>query len=204
MISLGQSREMIEPPEGKASGAATRVELDNGISFSIDEASLPITIGRDASCDIHISSGHVSRQHCELYVRDGRLFLRDTSSNGTTVDDRLVKQSSVTIDRRTRVLLADEIKMVLTPHEGTPPGDGGSARSDRARGVDSRAEPQAAPARGALAPSASMHGASSQSASGDASAPKNSERRRGADRRQRNIVVAFDRRSGASGRRSDS
>ncbi len=161
-------------PRGDVPRTATRIELDNGISFAVDEASLPLTIGRDATCDIHISSGHVSRHHCELYQRDGQLFLRDTSSNGTTVDDRLVRQTSVTIDRRTRVLLADEIRLILTPLEDLPPRQ---RVHDEAR-YDSRV-----------------------TGSPDLGGANTSERRRGADRRQRSVVVAFDRRSGAGERR---
>lgn len=163
---------MIEAPGDAAARPATRIELDNGISFSVDDTSLPLTIGRDSSCDIHISSGHVSRKHCELFLKDGRLFLKDTSSNGTTVDDRLVRQSAVNIDRRTRVLLADEIKMILTP-------------------LEDRASDAGAPATGAKpAPRDSQH------ASGQG------ERRKGKDRRQRNVVVSFDRRSGTGERRT--
>ncbi|MDZ7686262.1 MAG: FHA domain-containing protein [Gammaproteobacteria bacterium] len=110
MINLGQMQVTMETPESSTGSPATRIEFDNGISFSINEGSLPLSIGRDSSCDIRIASGHVSRHHCELFRRDGRLFLRDTSSNGTTVDNRVVRQSSVTIDRRTPVLLADEVK----------------------------------------------------------------------------------------------
>lgn len=175
---------MVETTDNTTSRTATRIELDNGVSFFIDEASLPVTIGRDAGCDIHIASGHVSRHHCELYMRDGRLFLRDTSSNGTTVDDRLVRKTSVTIERRTRVLLADEVKMVLTPLDDLPP------RHDRTRdkeGVEHSASDRPADIRGE---------------GSDSSGTETSERRRGADRRQRNIVVPFDRRSGTGERRT--
>ena len=156
---------MIDAPRENTARPATRIELDNGVSFSVDDASLPLTIGRDSSCDIHISSGHVSRKHCELFLKDGRLFLKDTSSNGTTVDDRLVRQSAVNIDRRTRVLLADEIKMILTP-------------------LEDRSSDSNAPETGAR--------------------PTNSQadRRNGKDRRQRNVIVSFDRRSGTGERRA--
>lgn len=163
---------MIDAPREHTARPATRIELDNGISFSVDDSSLPLTIGRDSSCDIHISSGHVSRKHCELFLKDGRLFLKDTSSNGTTVDDRLVRQSAVNIDRRTRVLLADEIKMILTPLED---------RSSDAHAAETGAKP-----------------VKCESQQADSQA----DRRNGKDRRQRNVIVSFDRRSGTGERRA--
>ncbi len=128
--------------------AATRIELENGISFSINEDSLPLSIGRDSSCDIRIPSGHVSRHHCELFLQDGRLCLKDTSSNGTIVDNRLIKQSAVTIDRRTRISLADEVTMTVSPAADIPVRASGNGRAatpsadepgqDRRQGNDRR------------------------------------------------------------------
>jgi len=47
-----------------------------------------VTIGRDASADWRLAdgAGTLSRIHCKLEVEDGRLFLRDLSTNGTFVD----------------------------------------------------------------------------------------------------------------------
>tara|TARA_R110002095_G_scaffold34106_2_gene32613 strand:- start:1369 stop:1956 length:588 start_codon:yes stop_codon:yes gene_type:complete len=47
-----------------------------------------ITIGRDLECDIRVADSDVSRQHCELLIRDGELSVVDLNSrNGTCVND---------------------------------------------------------------------------------------------------------------------
>jgi len=56
----------------------------------VDERELPFTdglsIGREASCDVVLASSTVSRKHVSFLARNGRLFVRDHSSNGTQVD----------------------------------------------------------------------------------------------------------------------
>lgn len=103
-----------------------RIELDNGISFSIEEANLPVTIGRATECDICIPSGHVSRHHCQLYMVNGVLCLKDTSSNGTVIDDRVVKQGSVSIQGPTTVSFAGEVRIQILPTTGR-----GAVREER-------------------------------------------------------------------------
>lgn len=98
-----------------ATEAVARIGLDNGISFNIDEASLPLQIGRGTECDICIPSGHVSRKHCELYMINGVLCLKDTSSNGTVIDKRVVKQASVSILEPTNVVFAGEVTITISP-----------------------------------------------------------------------------------------
>ena len=58
---------------------------------------IPITtpqflIGRDPQCQLRPASQAVSKQHCALVVRDGKVFVRDFgSTNGTLVNDALVQ-----------------------------------------------------------------------------------------------------------------
>jgi predicted component of type VI protein secretion system len=58
---------------------------------------VPITapqflIGRDPQCQLRPASQAVSKQHCAVIVRDGRVFVRDFgSTNGTLVNDALVQ-----------------------------------------------------------------------------------------------------------------
>jgi len=92
-----------------------RLEFDNGISLGIKEASLPLRIGRSNTCDISIPSGHVSRQHCELYLVGGALCLKDTSTNGTTVNGKKLIQGSISISGKTTVVFADEIQITIIP-----------------------------------------------------------------------------------------
>jgi predicted component of type VI protein secretion system len=49
-------------------------------------------IGRDPQCHLRPASAVISKRHCALLVRDGKLFLRDfDSTNGTFINDEPVK-----------------------------------------------------------------------------------------------------------------
>jgi pSer/pThr/pTyr-binding forkhead associated (FHA) protein len=51
------------------------------------QPSAVMTVGRQDGCQLRIASSQVSRKHCELGIRDGKLYVRDLkSSNGTFVD----------------------------------------------------------------------------------------------------------------------
>jgi pSer/pThr/pTyr-binding forkhead associated (FHA) protein len=58
---------------------------------------LPITlsqflIGRDAQCHLRPASPLISKRHCALLQRDGKIYVRDfDSTNGTFVNDQPVK-----------------------------------------------------------------------------------------------------------------
>jgi pSer/pThr/pTyr-binding forkhead associated (FHA) protein len=58
---------------------------------------IPITlsqflIGRDAQCHLRPASPVISKRHCALLVRGGKVFLRDfESTNGTFINDRQIK-----------------------------------------------------------------------------------------------------------------
>lgn len=67
------------------------------------------TIGRDPSCDISISEGSISRVHAclEYRARSGAWFVTDRdSSNGTTVNGRLIKAGTAPIDSLDRVRIS--------------------------------------------------------------------------------------------------
>jgi len=49
-----------------------------------------LSLGRDADCDIVLRSATVSRKHLSFLSREGRLLVRDHSSNGTDVDGELL------------------------------------------------------------------------------------------------------------------
>ena len=92
-----------------------KIELDNGISFSINESSLPLKIGRDTNCDICIPLSQVSRRHCELSLINDTLCIRDVSTNGTWVGEIRLKGESFVIQSRTSVHFTDAVKIVVTP-----------------------------------------------------------------------------------------
>ncbi|MGE4159861.1 MAG: sigma 54-interacting transcriptional regulator [Planctomycetota bacterium] len=55
----------------------------------------PVTVGRDATCTLVVPDVRISRQHCVIEESEGRLMLTDTSSNGTRVNGRLVKETAL-------------------------------------------------------------------------------------------------------------
>ncbi|MBS0207916.1 MAG: FHA domain-containing protein [Planctomycetes bacterium] len=57
---------------------------------------LPLTIGRDPTADLRIVHSQISRRHCQFFLRNGRLALRDLrSSNGTFIDGKAIDEASV-------------------------------------------------------------------------------------------------------------
>jgi predicted component of type VI protein secretion system len=66
--------------EGKAKGQAIPITLSQFI------------IGRDAQCHLRPASAMISKRHCAILVKDGKVFVRDfDSTNGTSVNDDPVK-----------------------------------------------------------------------------------------------------------------
>jgi pSer/pThr/pTyr-binding forkhead associated (FHA) protein len=59
--------------------------------------SIPVTksqflVGRDQQCHLRPASQAVSKRHCALAIRDGKVFVRDLkSTNGTFVNDKQIE-----------------------------------------------------------------------------------------------------------------
>jgi pSer/pThr/pTyr-binding forkhead associated (FHA) protein len=92
-----------------------KIELDNRVSFTIYENSLPLLIGRDPACDICIPANRISRQHCELYLFKSELYLKDISTNGTQVDDTKLRRDSLPIHHPINIYFSDYTMMTVTP-----------------------------------------------------------------------------------------
>ena len=94
---------------------------------------IPITlsqfvIGRDPQCHLRPASAVISKRHCAILVRDGKLFLRDfDSTNGTFVNEQPVKgEVEVKHDDQLRVgplLFGIRVEMATPPpvNRPTPP-----------------------------------------------------------------------------------
>lgn len=56
----------------------------------------PFTVGREASCNVHIDNVGVSRRHCQFTLQNGRYFVEDLgSSNGTYFKSQRVQKQQV-------------------------------------------------------------------------------------------------------------
>lgn len=98
-----------------------KIEMDNGVSFSIEESQLPLTIGRSKSCDIRIHERYVSRVHCELFLGVGRtLCLKDLSANGTMVDNKTLCGEAMRLKNRSLLNFSGERSLMvkLTDDDG--------------------------------------------------------------------------------------
>ena len=61
-----------------------------GLSFGITDS---LILGRSLDCDIAIVTPHVSRQHAQLSVEGGQLFVEDLgSSNGTVINGKPIQE----------------------------------------------------------------------------------------------------------------
>jgi hypothetical protein len=94
------------------------LEFGQGWSMWLTSRHLPLTIGRSLENAIILSENlAVSRRHCMLEVRDGLLYVVDFgSTNGTVVNDRLLKAEAARVVGRTCLLLADTL-LWITPCE---------------------------------------------------------------------------------------
>ena len=61
-----------------------------------DRRKLPLTFGRELHTQIVLSAPDISRQHAELFVQGGRLFVRDlNSTHGTLLNGEPCMEASV-------------------------------------------------------------------------------------------------------------
>ena len=87
------------------------------------------TIGRDPSCDWSVSDGKqmMSRRHCILQAKDGRVLLTDISSNGTAIgtpSNRLVQGQPTPLDDTATLYLAGEhVRIAYECHAAEKPAD---------------------------------------------------------------------------------
>jgi predicted component of type VI protein secretion system len=92
---------------------------------------IPITgpqflIGRDAQCHLRPASQAISKRHCGVFIRDGKVYVTDFgSTNGTTVNEELVRGAEVEVVSGASLKLGPldftiQIERVPTPADGTP------------------------------------------------------------------------------------
>ncbi len=111
-------------------------------------------IGRDEQCHLRPASQAISKLHCAVLVRDGKVYVKDFgSTNGTLVNDALIQNVEVAIENGATLRVGPldfriQVEKPVTRQDGTPlPGD--SAETAAALAAVSAA---AAKAAGAKAP----------------------------------------------------
>lgn len=89
-------------------------------------AGLQFLIGRDPQCQLRPASQAVSKQHCGVLIRDGKVYLRDyDSTNGTVLNDTIVKGEERPLADGDRVKVGPldftiRIEPITAPIDGTP------------------------------------------------------------------------------------
>lgn len=101
-----------EQPLGES--AWLMVSLSNGTTTKLSTESV-VQVGRSRSSDVQIDNVKVSKQHCQLSVRDdGQVQLSDCSRNGTFVNgERLSSSSSLTLQEGDRLCFSSDDSFVL-------------------------------------------------------------------------------------------
>lgn len=81
-------------PRGKGTRTGGRlVCLTDGREYSVGPG--PLSLGRDAGCDVVVSGSEVSRQHAEIRNEPGGYLLLDLSVNGTYVNGERIGKTHV-------------------------------------------------------------------------------------------------------------
>jgi len=114
----------------------TLVVVGGKTNTSEVKLSLPTTVGRAQECHLKLPHPLVSRRHCELFERDGKLFVRDLGSmNGTYVgserisETELPREGLLTVGAVTFRALYDSPVEVL-PDDATQHDFGTETKSD--------------------------------------------------------------------------
>ena len=91
--------------------------------------SIPLTgpqflIGRDPQCQLRPASQAISKIHCAVVVRDGKVYVKDYgSTNGTLVNDALVQDTEVLIEDGATLRVGPlDFRVKIEPFAPTPDG----------------------------------------------------------------------------------
>lgn len=92
---------------------------------------IPITIaefiiGRDPQCHLRPASQAISKQHCGVVIRNGRVFVKDYgSTNGTQVNGELVQSAEVEVESGASIAVGPleftlKVEATAAKADGTP------------------------------------------------------------------------------------
>jgi two-component system response regulator HydG len=92
-----------------ADGAERRLRLDGNL----------VSLGAHPRNDVHLPDRFVSRYHCRLHGRDGRLWIQDLgSTNGTVVDGSRVSEAEIGLGSLVRI--GDQVLRVEREYTSEP------------------------------------------------------------------------------------
>lgn len=94
ITTLGQDAKAREVPEGMMVMLRVLEGQEVGRGYPIHK--VPVSLGRDALCDVSILDSRMSRQHAMLFYYQPDFYLKDLgSTNGSFVNDKRIKQALI-------------------------------------------------------------------------------------------------------------
>ncbi|MFZ4434144.1 MAG: FtsK/SpoIIIE domain-containing protein [Microthrixaceae bacterium] len=122
-LGSGQYVEVVPAPPGSTSAAAQLTVIAGpGAGRTYDLRRGVNTVGREASCDVHLDDSLVSKRHARIIVGDTVEIVDDNSSNGIMLGAHRVQRAEVAAD--TQLLLGDSL--VVIRRSGSTPAPGAS------------------------------------------------------------------------------
>jgi pSer/pThr/pTyr-binding forkhead associated (FHA) protein len=160
LFDSGAFADLVAPsiPRGKGTRTGGRlVCLTDGREYSVGPG--PLSLGRDAGCDVVVSGSEVSRQHAEIRNEPDGYLLLDLSVNGTYVNGERIGKTHVLAradvirigndefrfyaDAGSPSSPAPEPEPVAAPAAAAPPPPGAAHRlSDTMHGIPDTSLPQ--------------------------------------------------------------
>ena len=116
---------------------ASGVHEGKGIPITVPE----FIVGRDPQCQLRPASPAISKRHCAILVRGGKVFVRDFgSTNGTFVNDKLVEGEVELFDQDLLKVGPLEFRVGLEVSViTTKPAAAGAANAPAAAGAGTKA-----------------------------------------------------------------
>jgi tetratricopeptide (TPR) repeat protein len=124
----GEYQRLIETLEGKRI-TASRVTLRSGNERATWVGAFPLGLGREASCEVVLRDGGISRRHAEILEAGGRFRLRDCASKNGTFLNGIAIEGELPLERDGEISLGEHCSFKFRV-------DNGVIRLEVARGLD--------------------------------------------------------------------
>jgi len=124
ITTLGDEAKAREVPEGLMVMLRVLEGKEVGRGYPIHKT--PVSLGRDALCDISILDQRMSRQHAMLFYFQPDFYLKDLgSTNGSFVNDKRIKQALIKNGDQVKVG-ATVLEFIVSSTDPTATGGGGA------------------------------------------------------------------------------
>ena len=109
--------EIDQSANGDLNGHSVSLELSvKGKKHIFDSNNETFQVGRDPSCDLVVQGKFVSRTHAKISIKDGKLYLEDSSFNGTYIEFDNGQKIHVAKDEQK--LISDGVMSMGKPVDG--------------------------------------------------------------------------------------